>query len=136
MDKLVFVKELRSGITKTQKTYPLVLDQDNEQWHIFNAAANDLRVNASYLFSFEINEKGFKDIQSIKPLVNVFHQKALKEVASRNDLTRNISVATSYAISLVNGGNIPLDDVFLWADKIYDYNAQKLDILMPVEKPQ
>jgi len=36
MDKLVFVKELRSGVTKNGKSYPIVCDQDNELWYIFN----------------------------------------------------------------------------------------------------
>lgn len=132
MDKFVFVKELKNGLTKFQKSYPIVVDQENEQWHIFINTPT-LEIKKCYLFSFINNDKGFKDIQKITPLVNIFQQKALKEVANKNDLIRNISIATSYSISLVVGGKIPLDDLFVWADKIYDNTMLKADTLIPQE---
>ena len=131
MDKLVFVKELRSGVTKTQKPYPIVIDQDNEQWNIWNDV--NLLISGSYLFTFVINDKGYKDIKKITPLVNVFKQKALKEVANKNDITKNLTVCLSYSKDLVIGGKIELVDLYLKAYEMYDWLTQSADKIMPKE---
>ena len=58
MDKLVFVKDLSSGLTKTtSKVYPIITDQDGEKWYIFNQDINAIQLQASYLFTFIINDK-------------------------------------------------------------------------------
>ena len=131
MDKLVFVKELTSGLTKTNSTYPRVRDQDNELWNIFNQNINDIHLQGSYLFTFEINDKGFKDIKKITPLVNIFQQKALKEVANKNDIIRNLTVCLSYSKDLVIGGKMELADLYLKAYEMYDWLNENADKLMP-----
>ena len=131
MDKLVFVKELTSGLTKTNSTYPRVRDQDNELWNIFNQNINDIHLQGSYLFTFEINDKGFKDIKKITPLVNIFQQKALKEVANKNDIIRNLTVCLSYSKDLVFGGKMELADLYLKAYEMYDWLNENADKLMP-----
>jgi hypothetical protein len=131
MDKLVFVKELQSGLTKTQKVYPIVIDQDNDKWFIWEQNINDIHIQGSYLFTFEINDKGFKDIKKITPLVNLFQQKALKEVSNKNDIIRNLTVCLSYSKDLVIGGKIELIDLFLKAYEMYDWLNENADKLMP-----
>jgi len=131
MDKLVFVKELRSGVTKNGKPYPIVCDQDNELWYIFNDV--NLLISGSYLFTFAINDKGYKDIKKITPLVNVFKQKALKEVANKNDITKNLTVCLSYSKDMVIGGKIELVDLYLKAYEMYDWLTQSADKIMPKE---
>ena len=131
MDKLVFVKELQSGLTKNQKVYPVIVDQDNDKWYIFNQEVNSLHLQGSYLFTFEINDKGFKDIKKITPLVNIFQQKALKEVANKNDIIRNLTVCLSYSKDLVIGGKMELADLYLKAYEMYDWLNENADKLMP-----
>ena len=132
MDKLVFVKELTSGVTKSNATYPKVRDQDNEVWNLFNGVnINDLHIQGSYLFTFEINEKGFKDIKKITPLTNLFQQKALKEVSSKNDIIRNLTVCLSYSKDLVIGGKQDLGEIYLMAFQMYNWLNENADKLMP-----
>ena len=131
MDKLVFVKELRSGVTKTQKPYPIVIDQDNEQWNIWNDV--NLLISGSYLFTFVINDKGYKDIKKITPLVNVFKQKALKEVANKNDITKNLTVCLSYSKDLVIGEKIQPNEIYAMAQQMYDWLTKTTDTIMPKE---
>ena len=132
MDKLVFVKELTSGVTKSNATYPKVRDQDNEVWNLFNGVnINDLHIQGSYLFTFEINDKGFKDIKKITPLTNLFQQKALKEVSNKNDIIRNLTVCLSYSKDLVIGGKQDLGEIYLMAFQMYNWLNENADKLMP-----
>jgi len=131
MDKLVFVKELQSGLTKTQKVYPIVIDQDNDKWFIWEQNINDIHIQGSYLFTFEINDKGFKDIKKITPLVNLFQQKALKEVSNKNDIIRNLTVCLSYSKDLVIGGKQDLGEMYLMAFQMYNWLNENADKLMP-----
>ena len=122
MDKLVFVKELTSGLTKSNAIYPKVRDQDNEVWNLFNGVnINDIHIQGSYLFTFEINDKGFKDIKKITPLTNLFQQKALKEVSNKNDIIRNLTVCLSYSKDLVIGGKQDLGEIYLMAFQMYNW---------------
>ncbi len=130
MDKLVFVKELKTGTTKDNTNYPIVIDQDNEKWNIFRQAIK-LELNKAYLFSFVKNDRGFNDIQRIVPVFNIFKQEALKEVANKNDVIRNYSIAISYAINLAGSGQIGINDIFKWADDIYNALMEKADSLVP-----
>ena len=132
MDKLVFVKELTSGLTKSNAIYPKVRDQDNEVWNLFNGVnINDLHIQGSYLFTFEINEKGFKDIKKITPLTNLFQQKALKEVSNKNDIVRNLTVCLSYSKDLVIAGKQDLGEIYLMAFQMYNWLNENADKLMP-----
>ena len=132
MDKLVFVKELTSGVTKSNATYPKVRDQDNEVWNLFNGVnINDLHIQGSYLFTFEINEKGFKDIKKITPLTNLFQQKALKEVSNKNDIVRNLTVCLSYSKDLVIAGKIDFGVLYPEAFEMYNWLNENADKLMP-----
>jgi hypothetical protein len=132
MDKLVFVKELTSGLTKNQAVYPIVKDQDNERWYLFNGVnINDIHIQGSYLFTFEINEKGFKDIKKITPLTNLFQQKALKEVSNKNDIVRNLTVCLSYSKDLVIAGKIDFGVLYPEAFEMYNWLNENADKLMP-----
>lgn len=123
MDKVIVIKELKSGVTKgdNPKPYPIAVDQDNEQWFIWNQTC-PLDLNKCYLVTFRVNDKGYKDIEKIIPLVNIFKQKALVEVANRNDVKRDYSIAINQAIQILAiEGKIPeMADVFSTAWLIYD----------------
>lgn len=126
MDKLVYVKELKQA-SKGDNHWTIVVDQDNIYWPIFQPFTVPA-IGKSYLFTFERNaEKNWNDLKKIMPIVNLFQQKAVKEVANRNDYKRDYSIATSYAVQLVSGGKIGLDDMFLWADKIYEQFQKRAD---------
>ena len=132
MDKLVFVKELTSGLTKSNAVYPKIKDQDNEVWNLFNGVnINDIHIQGSYLFTFEINEKGFKDIKKITPLTNLFQQKALKEVSNKNDIVRNLTVCLSYSKDLVIAGKIDFGVLYPEAFEMYNWLNENADKLMP-----
>ena len=132
MDKLIFVKELTSGLTKNQAVYPIVKDQDNERWNLFNGVnINDIHIQGSYLFTFEINEKGFKDIKKITPLVNLFQQKALKEVSNKNDIIRNLTVCLSYSKDLVIAERLQVENIYTNALTMYNWLNENADKLMP-----
>ena len=133
-DKFVYVKELKSGLTRTNKVYPIIIDQDNEQWNIWNQDVNNILINSCYLFSFIINDRGFKDIEKITPLVNIFQQKALKEVASRNDIIRNLTVCLSYSKDMVVGGVLELDKIYDMTNQMYQFITDKVDSLMPQDE--
>ncbi len=132
MDKVIFVKELRTGITKKQEPYPIVVDQDNNQWHVFQS---DIKIdhNRVYLFTYHKNREGFNDIDGIKPLENIFKARALKELANTNDVIKNYSICLSYATNLAMSGRIELDDIFAWAGKYYKAIMDKADSMIPKE---
>jgi len=131
LNKFVFVKELQSGVTKGGKNYPIVIDQDGEKWFIWNEAS--LLISGSYLFTYKINDKGFKDIDKITPLVNVFKQQALKEVANKNDITKNLTVCLSYSKDLVIGEKLQLGEIYIKAQEMYDWLTKTADNIMPKE---
>jgi len=126
MDKLVYIKELRQA-SKGDNHWTIVVDQDNIYWPIFQPFTVPA-IGKCYLFTFERNaEKNWNDLKKITPIVNIFQQKAVKEVANRNDYKRDFSIATSYSIQLVTAGKIPLESLFEWADKIYSRFQEKAD---------
>ena len=131
-DKLVFVKELKSGVTKGEnpKQYPIIIDQDNEQWFIWTNTK--LELNKAYLITFHENERQFKDIDAIKPVVNVFHQKALAETANRNDYIRNYSIPLGYAKDLAVAGKIEptIKAMSEIAQDMYDWVQSRSDAEM------
>lgn len=131
--EFVLVKELRSGqIKDTNKTYPIVVDQAGNFWRLFDN--QQVELSKAYTFGYEFSDdKRFKNVRKIIPLSNIFQQKALKEVANRNDILRELGICTSYAIELVKTDKIKLDELFTWSDKLYDYITQKADKLMPTE---
>jgi len=126
MDKLVYVKLAENQINKNGGQYLRIYDQDNQAWNLFNQSPPP-QVGKTYLFTFKKNELGYNDIEKITPLVNIFQQKALKEVANRNDFKRDFSIATSYSVQLVTAGKIPIGELFEWADKIYSKFQEKAD---------
>jgi hypothetical protein len=123
----VFVKELKSGEVKTtQRKYPIIVSQSGEIWRLFNN--EHVEINHAYTIGYEKSEDGqYKNIKSVIPLQNVWLQQALKEVSSKSDICKNVSVSTGYAKDLCAGGIIDPTTIFEWADKIYDYIAKKTD---------
>lgn len=126
MDKVVLVKELKSGTTKGEnsKTYPIVCDQNNELWNIWQKTC-PLELGKVYLFTFHVNDKGYKDIEKITPLVNIFKQEALKEMASKSDIKKDYVMCLSYAKDLTVGNVIKIDELFNWTEKMYEYIKDK-----------
>ncbi len=129
MDKLVFVKSVESVTAQTGTVYLKALDQDGARWSLFSNITNKVKIDAgkAYLFTFEVNDRGFNDIKKITPVVNIFQQKALKEVANRNDFVRMYSMAFSYSKDLATAGKIELTEMFDWSDKIYGYFQERAD---------
>lgn len=134
-NKFVFIKEIKSGTTRFQKPYPIITDQDNDTWHVFNQGVQ-LELNKAYVFGFSFNDKGFKDIEQITPVVNIWKQEALKEIASRNDIIRNYSIALGHALEYFSGTKPPLEEVFETAGQIYNFVDSKADAVMAeINKP-
>jgi hypothetical protein len=134
VDKVILVKELKSNQTKgdNPKTYPVIYDQDGDQWHIFNPSCQ-MELNKVFLMTYKLNEKGFKDIEKITPLVNLFKTKALKEVANRNDLKRDLFMSLSYSKDLLIADKIKPDEIFTKADEIFAWINTQTDKNMPKE---
>lgn len=126
MDKLVYVKTAEAMQGKSAK-YLKVTDQDGQAWNIFEQTPVP-QIGKCYLFSFEKNGE-WNNLTKITPLVNIFQQKALKEVANRNDVWRNYSICFSYVKDLVESGQLEfnLDEMFAIAEKIYDKFQKKAD---------
>lgn len=125
MDKYVYAKIAEQPVDKNGKPYWKITDQENQVWHIFRSEIQTFFVGKSYLFTYELNEKGFPDISKITLLANVFKQAALKEVSNKNDVVRNLAVSMSYAKDLAVGKLITLEEMFKWSDSIYDYFQNK-----------
>ena len=132
LNKFVFVKELKSGVTKGGKPYPIVSDQNNEQWFIWTEA--NLVISGTYLFTYIINDKGFKDIKKITPLTNVFKQEALKEVANKNDIIRNLTVCLSYSKDLVIAERLQTENIYTNALTMYNWLNETANNLMPKDE--
>lgn len=125
MEKFVVVKSLTTE-TKGTNSWLKCTDHENVSWNIF-AKDTKLELNKSYLFTFFKNDKGYDQVSKITPLVNIFHQKALQETTSRSEVLRNFSVAFSYSKDLVIAKEVPIGEIFEWADKIYTKFNEKAD---------
>jgi len=125
----VFVKELKVGETKqTKKTYPVVVSQSGEIWRLFNN--EHVELNRPYTFGYEKSEDGqYKNIKEVIPLQNVWKQEALKELSSKSDITRNVSITITQAIQVYEqkGSGYTMNDLFSIADQIYTYVTEKTD---------
>ena len=132
--KYVFIKEIRTQ-TKNGRTWRQIVTQDGESWNVF--LDTPLEVGKCYVFSYEKDtERGWNNLNLVTPLVNLFTQKALKEVANRNDFVRMYSMAFSYSKDLASSGKIELTEMFDWSDKIYGYFQERADREMAkLEKP-
>jgi hypothetical protein len=133
MDKFVYAKTLETPLDRNGKQYTKLTDQDNQAWSIFRSDVTFL-VGKSYLFTYTTNEKGFPDIHKITPLVNIFQQKALKEVSNRNDVVKNLSVFFSYAKDLVIADKVKLEEIFSFTEKIYTELNTQADKYLPKEE--
>lgn len=133
-NKLVFAKELKSETTSTGKAYKSIIDQDVEKWPLWDPV--EIQVGKAYLIEFHTNEKGFKDIDRITPVINIFQEKALRDVANKSDYKRDLFMSLSYAKDLMVAGKVsPADNVglFSMAWQMYEWVNQTADKLMPKE---
>jgi hypothetical protein len=121
----VLVRELKIGETKqTQKKYPIIVSQTGELWRLFNN--EHVELNKGYVIGYELSEdKQYKNVKEVRPLQNIWLQQALKELASKSDISKNISVSLGYAKDLTIGQVIKLEEMFDWADKIYKHITDK-----------
>ena len=131
-NKVIVIKELKTGTTKKEpvKNYPIVIDQDGEQWAIWNQSC-PLDLNKVYLFRFEVNDKGYNDIRQIEPLVNIFKAKVAQEMASKSEIKRDLFMSLSYSKDLLSSDKLPIDQLFTYSDTIYNYISSKAEGLMP-----
>jgi len=123
--KYVIIKEIKSGTTKNGSTYPWILDQEGIRWNLFPPLPQ-VTINKAYAFHFEQNGE-FCNVKKIEPIINIFKAEVLKELASKNELQKQISICLSYATSLSANGIIEPDKILEWSDKFYDYSTQKCD---------
>jgi hypothetical protein len=87
-----------------------------------------LEVGKAYTFGWIKSDNGqFKNTRKIIPLQRVWLNEALKEVASKVDICKNVSVACGYAKDLTDNKIIEKDEMFEWSDKIYDYIHNKVE---------
>jgi hypothetical protein len=138
-DKLVYVKELKQGRSdKTNSTWPEITDQDNEIWRLFRQQIQ-VELGKAYLITFSKNERGFNDIEKITPLVNIFKQEALKEIANRNDVIRNYSIAITQSVQYYStNGMLPdITKVFEVADTIFaQVNSVADKVMASIQTPK
>jgi hypothetical protein len=133
--KFVFVTEIHSDKTKTGKDYSYIFDQDKDRWNLFNNEKIELR--KGYVFRFEVNGE-FRNVREIEPVINIWKQEALKEVANRNDVIRNYSIAIGQAIQYFAIEDKIPDKVqlFSFAWEIYDDVQSKTDkVMAEINKP-
>lgn len=130
MDKYVFVKTLEQPFDKNNKPYTRILDQDGQSWAFFRQEIQ-FQIGKSYLFTYSLNEKGFPTVEKITPLVNIFVQQALKEVANKNDIKRDLFMSCSYAKDMVCAGKLEATEMFATAESIYNWTNKMADSLMP-----
>jgi hypothetical protein len=116
--KFVFVTEIHQDKTKNGTPYTYIFDQDKTRWSFFKG--EKVETNKGYIFHYE-EENGFFNVKQIEPATNVFKVEAAKELASKNDIVRNLGIATSYAVDLVNGKSIELKDLETYALKLYKF---------------
>ena len=134
MDKLVFVKQVTQQQGRNGNPYIQVLEVDGTTWNVFPNIYNaPIEANKAYLFTFDKNEKGFNDIKLIKPVVNIFKEKAMREIANKGEFFRHYSVCLSYAKDLVLGDKIKIDDLFMYAESIYTELNDKAEKYLPKE---
>jgi len=124
----ILVKELKTGTIKdSNKTYPVVVDQSGNYWRLFDIQQT-VELNKAYTIGFEYSEnKQYKNVREIIPLCNVWKQQALKELASKSDICKNVSISVGYAKDLVIGKVIEVQKMYDFADMVYTYISQKVD---------
>jgi hypothetical protein len=116
--KFVFVTELHSDKTKNGKDYIYLLDQDKTRWNLFNGEKVEL--NKGCVFDFEVKGE-YQNVTVIKPVVNIFKQEVMKEIADLNSIKRDIIVCISYVKDLIVADKIPLVEWDAQSEKIYRY---------------
>jgi hypothetical protein len=125
-NEYIFVKTIEKPKDKNGKEYTKIIDHLNKQWFLFRSDFT-FEVNKCYDLSYELNEKDFPLITKITPLKNLFQEKALREVANKNDITKNLAVATSYAVTLIANGMATLEDLEKVSLRIYEFIQSKSD---------
>jgi len=129
-NKLVYVAELKTGRSdKSTTPWTQCVDQNGEVWNLFHTKIK-VEHQKSYLFTFHINEKGYKEIENITPVVNLFVQKAIQEVASRNDIKHDLFISVSYAKDMVVGGVLEPQNMLSKSIEIYDFINSEADKIM------
>lgn len=127
--KYVIIREIKSGTTKSNTTYPWVLDQDGVKWNLFPPLPH-VEVNKAYAFHYETSGD-FNNITKIEPVINIFKAQALKELASSTEIKRDLFMSLSYSKDLVVSKSIELDKMFEWSDKIYQYITSTSEKFLP-----
>ena len=127
--KFVFITELKSDKTKTGKDYWYALDQDKQRWNFFNGEKVELQ--KGYVFDYEMSGD-FMNVKVIKPVVNIFQQKALKDLANINDIKRELQVCLSYSKDItIATQKFDKVEMFSLAYEMYDWLNSTADKLMP-----
>jgi len=130
----VLVKELRTEQDRNKRTYTVVIDGYNNRWNLFNPPITlKPEINKAYVFRYDINGD-FKNVKAVELLANMFKQQALKDISSKNDIIKNYSIAVSYTIQLVASGVVKIEELFTWADKIYETTMDKANEIIPKEE--
>jgi hypothetical protein len=129
--KYVIIKELKSGNLKAGGTYPYVLDQENIRWNLF-APLPHVELNKAYAFTYETKGE-FSNVIKIEPVVNIFKTQALKDIANRNDIQRNIMMCLAYSKDLAIAQITKSEELYTKAIEMLDWVNKKTDELMPKE---
>jgi hypothetical protein len=130
--KFVVVTELKMGLTKSNSEYPYILDQDKVRWNLFPPLPK-VELNKCYVFYFE-EANGFQNVKEIAPVVNIMKQKALKELANRNDYKKDFMMCVSYSKDCLMQGIIKREELFTFAEEIYNQVNSLTDKYMPKEE--
>jgi len=123
----VLICELKNDKDRNSRPYLVVIDGFGVRWNLFGELANyKLTLGKGYVFKYERNGE-FKNVKEIEPLANIFKREALKELSSKSDIIRNVSISVGQAIQCFAIENkIPNhEDLFTLSDKIYNYVTQK-----------
>jgi hypothetical protein len=132
--KFVFVTELKCDKTKTGKDYSYCLDQDKVRWNFFNGEKVELQ--KGYVFDYEVSGE-YSNVKKITPVINVFKQEAMKDVASKNDIKRDLTTSLSYAKDLVIAKILDIGQMEAESLKLYRFiNSESDKILAEIQTPK
>jgi len=136
-NKLVYIAELKTGRSdKSTTPWTQCVDQNGDTWNLFHTNVK-IEHQKTYLFTYHINEKGYKEIEKITPVVNLFVQKAMQEVASKNDIKHDLYISVSYAKDMVVGGVLEPQSMFIKAKEIYEFvNSESDKIMSQIQTPK
>lgn len=126
----IVIKEIKNEVDKNKRPYLSVVDGYNNRWYLFGELAKiNFDAKKAYLFKYEVNGE-YKQVRSVELLSNVFKVQALKELASKSEIKKDLFMSVSYAKDMVVGGVLEPQSMMQKAKEIYDFINIESDKIM------